>query len=42
MSAFEERFLNKWVYWPSNGVIEESVLQSIIKAVEAQGTDSDL
>lgn len=42
MSAFEERFLNKWLYWPSNGVIEEDVLQSIIAAVEATGTDSDL
>ncbi len=42
MSAFEERFLNQWLYWPSNGVIEEDVLQAIIAAVEAEGTDSDL
>lgn len=42
MSAFEERFLNKWLYWPSNGVIEEDVLQAIIAAVDAEGSDSDL
>lgn len=42
MSAFEERFLNQWLYWPSNGVIEEDVLQAIVAAVDAQGTDSDL
>jgi len=41
LSAFEERFLRKWVYWPSNGILEEEVLQSIITAVEAE-TGSEL
>ena len=42
MSGFEERFLNQWLYWPSNGVIEEDVLQAVIAAVEEEGSDSDL
>ena len=36
LSAFEERFLRKWLYWASNGVIEEDVLQSIVAAVDAE------
>lgn len=42
MSAFEERFLNKWLYWPSNGIIEEDVMQAIVAAVEAENQGSDL
>ena len=36
LSAFEERFLRKWLYWPSNGVIEEETLKEIVTAVDAE------
>ncbi len=36
LSAFEERFLRKWLYWASNGVLEEEALQAIVTAVESE------
>lgn len=42
LSAFESRFVNNWIYWTSNGLIEEEVLTAIISAVEASTEGSDL
>ena len=42
LSAFEERFQNNWVYWNSNGILEEQVLESIVQAVDAEAEGSDL
>ncbi len=42
LSAFEKRFVNNWIYWTSNGLIEENVLTSIISTVEAASEGSDL
>ena len=40
LSGFEERFLRKWLWWTSNGVLEEAALQSIVTAVDgAEGSD---
>ncbi len=42
LSAFEERFQNNWIYWNSNGILEELVLDAIVAAVEEQAEGSDL
>ena len=36
LSAYEKRFLNKWLYWASNGVLEEEALQAIVAAVDSE------
>ncbi|MCB0712965.1 MAG: hypothetical protein KDD67_11605 [Ignavibacteriae bacterium] len=41
LSAYEGRFLNKWLYWVSNGVLEEQALSAIVAAVDAE-SGSDL
>lgn len=42
LSAFEERFQNNWIYWNSNGILEEEVMGAIINAVAEQAEGSDL
>ena len=42
LSAFEERFQNNWIYWNSNGILEEEVLGTIITAVQETAEGSDL
>ena len=42
LSGFEGRFVNNWIYWTSNGLIEENVLNGIIAAVEEASDGSDL
>ena len=36
LSAFEERFLRKWLYWSSNGVLEEEALAAIVTEVDSE------
>jgi hypothetical protein len=42
LSAYEERFQNNWVYWNSNGIVEEEVLGAIIVSVQETAEGSDL
>lgn len=42
MSAFEERFQNNWIYWNSNGILEEQALEAIVQAVDETAQGSDL
>ncbi|MDB5034175.1 MAG: hypothetical protein JWQ98_1416 [Chlorobi bacterium] len=35
LSGYEERFANRWLYWKSNGKLEERAMDAINKSVEA-------
>jgi|GEM_PF-1755292 len=33
LSGYEGRFENRWIYWPSNGILEKEAMDSIVVAV---------